>query len=79
MSDMGLIVTGAAGRMGRTLIRVIAETPGVTLAGALERPGVAELGRDAGELAGLGPNGIKLSDDPLPVFAKAEGVLDFTS
>ncbi len=76
---MGLIVTGAAGRMGRTLIRVIAETPGATLAGAIERPGVAELGRDAGELAGLGPNGVKVTDDPLPVFAKAEGVLDFTS
>jgi 4-hydroxy-tetrahydrodipicolinate reductase len=79
MSDMGLIVTGAAGRMGRTLIRVIAETPGLTLAGAIERPGVAELGRDAGELAGLGANGVPVTDDPVPVFARAEGVLDFTS
>jgi 4-hydroxy-tetrahydrodipicolinate reductase len=79
MSDMGIIVTGAAGRMGRTLIRVIAETPGVALAGAVERPGVAEIGRDSGELAGLGANGIKVSDDPLPLFAKADGVLDFSA
>jgi 4-hydroxy-tetrahydrodipicolinate reductase len=79
MSEMGLIVVGAAGRMGRTLVRVIAETPGVTLAGAVEREGSAELGKDAGELAGLGPNGIHLTDDPLPLFAKAEGVLDFTA
>ncbi len=78
MADMGLVVVGAAGRMGRTLIRVIAETEGATLAGAIERAGAAEIGKDAGELAGLGPNGIKITDDPLPVFAKAEGVLDFT-
>lgn len=79
MSDMGLIVVGAAGRMGRTLIRVITETPGVRLAGAIERAGNSELGKDAGELAGVGPNGVRLTDDPLPVFAQAEGVLDFTA
>jgi 4-hydroxy-tetrahydrodipicolinate reductase len=76
---MRLVVVGAAGRMGRTLIRLIAETEGVVLAGAIERPGAAELGRDAGELAGTGPLGIVLEDDPLPVFARAEGVLDFTA
>lgn len=76
---MRLVVVGAAGRMGRTLVRVIAETPGVVLAGAVDRPGVAEVGRDAGELAGLGPNGVTIADDPLPVFAKAAGVLDFTA
>ena len=76
---MGLIVVGAAGRMGRTLMRVIAEAPGVKLAGAVEREGNLELGKDAGELAGLGPTGIRLTDDPLPRFAKAEGVLDFTA
>src|SRR5690242_9081116 len=79
MDDMKLVVTGAAGRMGRTLIRLITETPGLTVFGAVERPGAAELGEDAGTLAGLQPLGVKLTDDPLPVFAKAEGVLDFTS
>ncbi len=78
MDDMRLVVVGAAGRMGRTLIRVVAETPGVVLAGAVEREGAAEIGRDAGELAGLGPIGIAIADDPLPLFAKADGVLDFT-
>jgi 4-hydroxy-tetrahydrodipicolinate reductase len=79
MADMRLVVVGAAGRMGRTLIRVIAETPGVVLSGAVERAAAPELGQDAGQLAGLGPNGILLSDDPLPLFAEAEGVLDFTT
>ncbi len=78
-SDMGLVVVGAAGRMGRTLIRIIAETPGVRLAGAIERTGAADLGSDAGVLAGLPEMGVTLTDDPLPVFAAADGVLDFTA
>jgi 4-hydroxy-tetrahydrodipicolinate reductase len=78
MSDMGLIVVGAAGRMGRMLVRIIAETEGVTLVGAIEQKGSPETDKDSGLLAGLGENGIAISDDPLPLFAKADGVLDFT-
>ena len=37
------------------------------------------LGRDAGELAGIGPLGVAVTDDPLSVFAKADGVLDFSA
>ena len=44
MSDMRLIVAGAGGRMGRALTRVIAETPGAVLTGALEAPGSELLG-----------------------------------
>lgn len=77
--SMGLIVVGAAGRMGQALIRTIAEIDGVHLAGAIERSGSDALGRDAGEMAGLGSNGVIVTDDALPVFAKAEGVLDFTA
>ena len=78
MTDMGLVVVGAAGKMGRTLMRVVDATPGVTLAAAIERPGATEIGKDAGLLAGLAPNGILVSDDPVAAFAKADGVLDFT-
>jgi 4-hydroxy-tetrahydrodipicolinate reductase len=79
MSDMGLVVVGAAGRMGRTLTRIIAETEGVKLAGAVEREGAPDLGKDAGALAGVGEVGVEITDDPLPVFAKADGVLDFST
>ena len=79
MSSMGLVVVGAAGRMGQTLIRTIHEMDGVHLAGAVEREGSPALGRDAGALAGLGELGVSISDDPLPVFAKADGLLDFTA
>ena len=75
---MKLVVVGADGRMGRMLIRAVAETQGCTLAGAVEREGSPVLGRDAGTLAGVGELGVAVSDDPLPLFAAAEGVLDFT-
>jgi 4-hydroxy-tetrahydrodipicolinate reductase len=79
MADLKLVVAGAAGRMGRALVREIENTPGFALVGASERKGAPELGEDAGALAGLKPLGIALTDDPLPLFAKADAVLDFTT
>ena len=78
MADMRLIVAGAGGRMGRALTRIIAETPGAILAGALEAPGSELLGKDAGILAGLPANGIELSGDLWAMSANADGILDFT-
>jgi 4-hydroxy-tetrahydrodipicolinate reductase len=78
MADMRLIVAGAGGRMGRALTRVIAETPGAVLTGALEAPDSDRLGQDAGILAGLPANGIKLSSDLWALSADAHGILDFT-
>jgi len=73
-----LVVVGADGRMGRMLIRAVAEMQGCTLVGAVEREGAPVLGQDAGRLAGIADLGVAVSDDPLPLFARAEGVLDFT-
>jgi len=78
MSDMRLIVAGAGGRMGRTLIHAIAASKGVTLAGAVEAQGSAVIGRDAGELAGLGANQVKVAADLAPLLTQADGLLDFT-
>jgi 4-hydroxy-tetrahydrodipicolinate reductase len=78
MSEMRLIVAGAGGRMGRALTRVISETKGAVLAGALEAPGSELLGKDAGVLAGLPANGIQLSADLWSLSANADGILDFT-
>ena len=78
MADMRLIVAGAGGRMGRTLTRLIAETPGAVLMGALEAPGSELLGKDAGVLAGVPANGVKLSADLWALSADADGILDFT-
>src|SRR3979411_59637 len=78
MSDMRLIVAGAGGRMGRALTRVISETSGAVLAGALEAPGSELLGRDAGMLAGLPANVVVLSAGSWSLSAEADGILDFT-
>jgi len=64
--------------MGRALTRIISETKGAVLAGALEAPGSELLGKDAGMLAGLPPNGVKLSADLWNLSAEADGILDFT-
>src|SRR5690606_5916701 len=76
---LDLVVVGASGRMGQALIRAIHSIDGVRLSGAIERPQSPTLGKDAGELAGIGFLGVEITDDPLPVFAKAHGVLDFTT
>ncbi len=79
MSDMRLVVVGAGGRMGRALVRAITQTEGAVVSAAIDRKGSEVIGRDAGELAGVGSIGVTISDDPLPAFAAADGVLDFTS
>jgi len=79
MSDIRIVVAGAAGRMGQTLIRTIGETKGCIVSGALEAPGNPDLGQDAGTLAGLKPLGLALTDDPLPLIAKADALVDFTT
>lgn len=79
MSGMRLVVTGAAGRMGRMLVAAIRDTPGVTLAAALEHEGSAALGQDAGTLAGLGPIGVPITADALAALASADGLVDFTT
>jgi 4-hydroxy-tetrahydrodipicolinate reductase len=79
MSDMRLVVVGAAGRMGRMLVKTISETPGAKLAGAIERAGSIALGQDAGLLAGVGKLGVDISDDALKAIVDADGVIDFSA
>ncbi len=79
MGSLRLAVVGAAGRMGRMLIRAVAAEPGCVLAVALERDGSAELGKDAGVLAGIGEIGLRVSSDPTSAFDEADGILDFTA
>ncbi len=78
MADMRIVVAGAGGRMGRMLVRIVAETPGLVLTGALERPDSALIGRDAGELAGVERLGIALGTDIGPLAHGADAILDFS-
>jgi 4-hydroxy-tetrahydrodipicolinate reductase len=72
-------ITGAAGRMGRRIVNFIQKDPRVALSGALERSGHPLLGRDAGEVAGLGKLGIKITDNPKRAFRNSDVVIDFSN
>ena len=75
---MKLAIAGAAGRMGRVLTRIVHETPGMEVAGGIEPKGSASAGADMGELAGLGKLGVTVSDDPLALLTRIDGLIDFT-
>lgn len=78
-TPMKLVVVGAAGRMGKALIQVIADADNVVLHAALGRPGSVVIGSDAGEIAGCGHLGVAITDDPLSAFLHADGVIDFSA
>ena len=73
-----LVVCGAAGRMGRLLVALAREDPRLRVAGAIEAPGHPALGRDAGELAGGAPVGVRVGDELAPLCTRERVVLDFT-
>jgi 4-hydroxy-tetrahydrodipicolinate reductase len=79
MSDMRLVVAGAGGRMGRTLVKAIADTKGLTLAGALEDARSPLIGEDTGVLAGLGENHVKLAVAADGALKNADAIIDFTA
>ena len=79
MAGMRLVVAGAGGRMGRTLVKAIAEAKGFALSGALEDARSPLIGWDSGTLSGLPENGVKLVGDAGPLLEQADGIVDFTA
>jgi 4-hydroxy-tetrahydrodipicolinate reductase len=77
--QVGIVVTGASGRMGRMLVRAVDEAEGARLAGVTERPGHAWIGQDLGTAMGGTPRGLEVVDDLLDAIADAQAVLDFTT
>jgi 4-hydroxy-tetrahydrodipicolinate reductase len=75
----GIVITGASGQMGQTLVRLVSASDKMQLTSCLERPGHAWIGRDVGEAMGGAALGVIVTDDPLEAFAKAQGVIDFTA
>lgn len=78
MSDMKLVVVGAGGRMGQSLVAAIDATDGAVVSGAIERPGSELIGQDIGLLAGVGSNGVLITDDAKSALQGADGIIDFT-
>lgn len=63
--------------MGRALLEAVAQSPDARLHAALERPGSAYVGKDAGELVGA-PCGVAIVDDPEAGIAGSDVLIDFT-
>jgi 4-hydroxy-tetrahydrodipicolinate reductase len=61
------------------LVKVIAESPGVELVAAIERPGSPHLGQDSGLLAGMPPSGLVIQSQLDQALDHAEVIIDFTA
>lgn len=75
---INVVVCGAAGRMGKLLVSLVREHADARLAAAVEAPGHWAVGKDAGEVAGIGPIGVKIADDYGAVATRDTVTLDFT-
>jgi 4-hydroxy-tetrahydrodipicolinate reductase len=70
-----IAITGAGGRMGRRIAALAIESEQFDIVGALEAPQSEHLGKDLGELAGLGPFGVKIATE---LAEKPDVLIDFS-
>jgi len=78
MKKIKVVVTGAAGRMGQTIIKKVLIDKALKLVGALEVSGHKNLGQDVGKILKTKNLGIKISDNIINLFANTDAVIDFT-
>ncbi len=77
MKEIKAVVVGAAGKMGSRILHIINETPSISLYRAVERPDHPSIGKDIGEVIGLGKINIPLEGS----LEKAGGdvIINFTN
>lgn len=75
---VNIVVAGAAGRMGTRIAGIINETDDVTLSGAFEHPDSPYVGKDVGQIAGLGESGIIIRGSLDEVIESGDVLIDFT-
>ena len=78
MKPIRIIVAGASGRMGQTIIKKIISNKSFKLIGATEGPGNKFLGSDVSKVIKSKKIGIYITDDIESLFAKADAIIDFT-
>jgi 4-hydroxy-tetrahydrodipicolinate reductase len=71
-------INGAAGRMGQRLVILAREDRELSLAAALEASGHPALGKDIGEVCGLGAIGVEIRPE-LPLSQRVEVMIDFSA
>ncbi len=77
-STANIVVAGAAGRMGNRIVAGLADVSDLRLVAALEAPGHAALGRDAGELAGAGKTGVSVGADAAAEITRDRVLIEFS-
>lgn len=78
MSDTRVVIAGVCGRMGQALVSCSGRMQGLKVTGALEYSGHPSIGRDAGEVAGVGAIGVNVCADISAVIQDCDAVIDFT-
>ncbi len=73
-----IALVGAAGRMGLEITRAAAKRNDLAIGAAVEGTGSPELGRDLGELSGIGTLGVPVVDNPLKAFSQVDVVVDLS-
>jgi 4-hydroxy-tetrahydrodipicolinate reductase len=73
-----IAISGAAGRMGRTLIEASQALPSIRLSAAIERKGSSAVGQDVGQVTGIGMLGVTIVDELARVMDDFDVLVDFT-
>ncbi|MDR9433039.1 MAG: 4-hydroxy-tetrahydrodipicolinate reductase [Spiribacter sp.] len=76
MTAIGIL--GAEGRMGQTLVALVAASDSLSLAAAVVQSGSERCGDVAGSLIGNDALDVRISDDPQAAAAVADVLIDFT-
>jgi 4-hydroxy-tetrahydrodipicolinate reductase len=79
VTSLAIGISGCAGRMGQMLVVEASSAAGCRVVAGAEAKGHPAVGRDLGELAGIGTIGVAVSDDPAIVFRVADVVIDFST
>ena len=72
-------VIGVTGRMGLALVRAASESKNISIAAAVASAKSSALGKDAGELAGVGKLGVAVTPDLAAALAQADVAIDFSN
>lgn len=73
-----VIILGAAGKMGRALIKCASTIEDIQVSGAIEADNHPDLGKDAGTVAGIDEINIPISADLDAALDDADVTIDFT-
>ena len=70
---------GAAGHMGKTMIKAIVESPEFILSGGCDRADSPKIGEDLGTIAGVAPVGIELTNDVAALCEHSDVIVDYSA